>query len=510
MDTEPAAVTSLGFASDQGADFFRERSESEESGNSKSTKGSKAAKEKKVKKKAKSSGKKAQPKAKALGHRKGSGSKSSAEDDWKKCKDCSKWKEAKVDFNTDQSRCKECFNHDRSLIRMAERQGCKKEIAQLQRDDPKQHTALLKAFVKEREASKKAGDKIKFSIKTFRISYQSRDGVRGEEVGEMMWEGEYFEFAKTAKAGFLSSEEATANWQKWKNDPEVARDNAGPRGYLRLYVKTGDKVIKFQEVGEQKELTQEEKLGKKASAATLENRMKFIGGSHGLEEHKLGDIQALKQKGLQSFGSSQSLQGEGLMGPSLDALQTQVQAKMKRKAQENENDESSSTSTDEGNEENGKEKDSESTPEKPKGGWFDAAAKTRKAERTFSQKVATLKGDLAKLDARMSEVVSDFQSKPDEAAQFAEEIQLVQRRQEWIQAVSNPDDDALKTKITELTGAGQGAGETATQTNSKDVGALARAGPCAGFEELKTVALLGVPGAELPFMQITRPDQEKI
>lgn len=498
MDAEAGPLTSLGFSSDQGIDFTDVRSQSEESHKSRGSKASntkdKKTGEKKVKKKLKSSEKKTQAKAKASGHRKGNGSKSSPEDDWKKCKDCAKWKDAKTDFNADQSRCKDCFNHDRSLTRMAERQGCKGTLAQMQRDDPKQHAAMLKAFIKERESSKKAGDKIKFSIKTFRVAYQSRDGVRGEELGEMMWEGEYMEFAKTAKAGFLSSQEAIANWQKWKEDESVARDNNGPRGYLRLYVKTGDRVVKFQEVGEQKELTQEEKLGKKPSEATLDNRMKFLAGSHGLEEHKLGDIQSLKQKGLQSFGSSQSLQGEGLMGPSLDALQAQVQAKMKRRNAE-ENEESSSQSADEGNEErqsDSKEKDSESTPEKSKGGWFDAAAKTRKAERTYSQKIAALKVDLAKLDERMSEVVADFQAKPDEAVRFAEEILLVQRRQEWIQAVSIQGDDALKQKISQLTGAGEahGAGDAATQTDSKDVGALARAGPCAGFEELKTIVFL--------------------
>ena len=43
-----------------------------------------------------------------------------------------------------------------------------------------------------------------------------------------------------------------------------------------------------------------------------------------------------------------------------------------------------------------------------------------------------------------------------------------------------------------MTGAGQahGAGEAATQTDSKAVAALARAGPCAGFEELKTIGFL--------------------
>ena len=59
----------------------------------------------------------------------------------------------------------------------------------------------------------------------------------------MMWEGEYMEFAKTAKAGYLSKQESEHNWSTWLADMAVVRDNDGPRGYLRLWVKTKDSIM---------------------------------------------------------------------------------------------------------------------------------------------------------------------------------------------------------------------------------------------------------------------------
>ena len=252
------------------------------------------------------------------------------EDQFKKCKVCSKWKELD-EFNADQAKCKECFNNLRSLKRIAETQKCAKQLSKIEEQDPKQHAALLKAFTKERESCKKSGEKIKFSIMGFKISYQSREGVRGEAEGEMMWEGEYKEFAKTAKAGFLSEAEADANWKAWLNDKTVARDNKGPRNYLRLFVKVRDKVIDFEEMARQKSLDKEEKLGKNVSEAVLDNRMKFVYGQRGTEQHELGDFASMKRKAANAFASGGVLAEEGLLAPDIEDLIEDVEAKVKRR-----------------------------------------------------------------------------------------------------------------------------------------------------------------------------------
>eukprot|EP00969_Alexandrium_andersonii_P301567 13331405-Alexandrium_andersonii.AAC.1 len=60
---------------------------------------------------------------------------------------------------------------------------------------------MFRSFLKAREKATKAGDKVKFNIIAFKTEYKSREGTTKGNEGEMMWEGEYYEWAKTAKAG---------------------------------------------------------------------------------------------------------------------------------------------------------------------------------------------------------------------------------------------------------------------------------------------------------------------
>lgn len=78
-----------------------------------------------------------------------------------------------------------------------------------------------------------------------------------------------------------------------KQSPGYDRHDDGPRNYLRLYVKTKDKVVNFEEVSNTQELTKEE-LGKNASAAVLEQRLRFAGGADGTEKRELDLFGKLK------------------------------------------------------------------------------------------------------------------------------------------------------------------------------------------------------------------------
>lgn len=141
------------------------------------------------------------------------------------------------EFNADQAACKHCYNDARALARVAKAQGLESELEKMQAESgEKEYRALFKAYSKAREKSRRDGSKLKFNIATFRIEHKSRSGSLREAIGEMMWEGEYYEFAKTAKAGFLSEAEMKENWQRWLRDESVPRDNNGPRNYLRLFV----------------------------------------------------------------------------------------------------------------------------------------------------------------------------------------------------------------------------------------------------------------------------------
>ena len=280
-------------------------------------------------------GRQVQAKAVAKVHVKKKGKPSQADAGWKKCKQCATWKEDS-DYNNAQARCKACFNDNRSLRRLAERQNAQTDLDEMERDDPKQHAALVKAVKKERDLAKKTGQKMKFSIASFKIKYKTQSGVRGEKEGEMMWEGEWLEEAKKAKHGFLSDQEARALWLKWDSDPEHPRDSLGPRNYPRLWVKVRDKLTYYDDLSRSKELEKEEKLGKKPSQATIDARLKMLGGDAGLEDHEMTDFGALQSKAGASFagkaGTAESaLSGDGLFGPDVEQVLAAVKSKMKKR-----------------------------------------------------------------------------------------------------------------------------------------------------------------------------------
>ena len=327
------AMASLALGSDAAADVadFMDACESSEGSREEEQHGNEDGAASKRGKKAKS---KAKAKAVKKDHVKKKGPKG-PEDGWRKCKQCTAWKEAES-FNESQSKCKDCFNNNRSLRRIAEKQGLKEDLISMERDDPKQHAALVKAFNKERDSCKKTGEKIKFSINSFKLSYRAHAGVRGEQEGEMMWEAEWIEESKKAKHGFLSREEAESLWQGWLKDPKHPRDQLGPRNYVRLWVKTRDKISYFDEVSKDKELVKEERLGKAPSRAAIDSRLKLMAGDQGLESHELSDFSALTEKAVASMAASQgagesAMSGEGILGPDVEALLEGVNAKMKRR-----------------------------------------------------------------------------------------------------------------------------------------------------------------------------------
>ena len=271
-----ASILSLSFQGDEGEDFTKNGPELDEQSSESNSKASKVKAKRKKKDKERRDKSKPKPKAKPRAGSTGAG--------WKKCKTCGKFKE-EDEFNASQAKCKECFNHARALQRIAGTQKSDVNLADLERDDPRQHAALMKAFIKERETSKKTGAKIKFSFQTFKTTYESQQGVRGEAEGEMMWEGEYLEWAtKTAKGGYLSSQEAKNNWDQWMADKSVPRDTNGPRNYERLYVKVRDKVIDFQELSHKRGLSKEEKMNKNAPQAAIDAQMKMVMGDDAVQK----------------------------------------------------------------------------------------------------------------------------------------------------------------------------------------------------------------------------------
>jgi hypothetical protein len=80
-----------------------------------------------------------------------------------------------------------------------------------------------------------------FKVATYKEKTNAETNVDMKERGKMMWWGEYEEFSRTAAGGRLSSPQAKARWDAWKNFPGWIRDNKGPNpdDTFQLWVPTG-------------------------------------------------------------------------------------------------------------------------------------------------------------------------------------------------------------------------------------------------------------------------------
>ena len=206
---------------------------------------------------------KAKAKAKSTGKRKGNKAALKGEEDgaWKKCVDCEQFLEASC-FHADQCKCKTCFNNRRCYGRLCTNQKATDMVKDIELKDPKQAKCMFKSFSKHKAREDKEAAGVKFSIYAFMQEWSSSEGRRKAAEYEMMWEGEWMEFSRTAKAGYLTKEEAEKKWLELKQSEEVARDESGPRGFLRLAIKVKDVLTQFEEVKRSQVAQRSAKYGK--------------------------------------------------------------------------------------------------------------------------------------------------------------------------------------------------------------------------------------------------------
>jgi len=151
-----------------------------------------------------------------------------------------------------------------------------KLVRQYMKDCPamKDATKVLKAKGKGKTDSRCRGF---FPMMVYREMIISKMTQQSMCQKKLMWEREYFAFAKKPKGGELTKTEMEANWASWLADPTIARDFEGPRGSVRLLVRTGDFVNSLEELTKQKELEVELSKKKNASQADFEKARAKIG-----------------------------------------------------------------------------------------------------------------------------------------------------------------------------------------------------------------------------------------
>ena len=355
----------------------------------------------------------------------------------KRCRDCGKVK-ASSEFYEDQSRCKPCSGGARAMMRVAEVQGCKEAVASFKAKNPAGFEAMQRSFNKQWSDTAKSGSKINFSCLSFIREWEKREGFKDSELGEFMWEGEFMEFAQTAKMGFLSKPEREKLWQDMLEESWRPRDKLGPRGYLRLWVKTKDQGERYSDISASKKLQLQEHT-KKPTEKAIRSKMEVVFGDAADDEISANfNFDVLKSEALKASGHGGKM--DGLMQEDLTEMMQTAQAAAARKKQKSshfsaeaeksnaeKDDESDSQSYDasskSGSEAQGEDQGSKKNKGKGgkgKGGggrgtWYDAETKNLKAQRDFTRGIDTLKTQMDQLEKDMSGTVAEFRQRPCDA-----------------------------------------------------------------------------------------------
>ena len=425
-----------------------------------------------------------------------------AEETQKKCTGYCGKRKALSQFNADQNSCKECVLHQKAFWRHAHSQGCTKDMKDLEKSDPKMAADVQKEFAKERMQAAATEKKLKFGIQAFRKTLESRSGERADKVKKMMWEGEWMEESKRAKYGYLGKEEAQLKWNQWMSDPDVAKDQEGPRGFTRVAIPHKTLLSGFNEVATKKEFTQEERLSRNATDATLAARARMVvTESTNAEEEAVGGVKLadIKKQAVQ-HGVDMAEMYAASVPEAMEAAQKKRRLSGKTKgdkATEGDGDQEKESGDESQASSQASEADGPAAAAKPKAAkWFDAETKCRKAERTWVTGLDDLANSVQIVLQQVAETLNEFRARgAPAAAKFAEEMLILEKRQKWASAILEAEDASLIRLV-----ADQQAEESAacvdSQTTSQDVAALGRVGPCKDYQELQTLATLKQMAAE--------------
>ena len=191
---------------------------------------------------------------------------------WRKCQTCRRWRQEK-DFYAAQASCAACSLNLKSMRRIAASQGSSQWLRELESKDAEGFATLVEEYTKQREERCGKRCRTNFSFASYKEAYIASAGTRTEAVGEMMWRGEFIEFAKGPKMGYLTEQEASLRWDELLQNKKLKRDDDGPRGNVRLWVKTKDQVIGYLDASKQRRLEQEERISKKATEEQLKKKL---------------------------------------------------------------------------------------------------------------------------------------------------------------------------------------------------------------------------------------------
>ena len=161
--------------------------------------------------------------------------------------------------------------------------------------------------------------------------WEKREGFRDAQLGEYMWEQEFYEVAGAAKMGFLSKAESQKQWQEMEAASWRPRDHEGPRGFLRLWIKTKDQAEFYNDVSSAKRL-QIQEASKKVDEKHVQDRLQAAFGDTVDDRLDFNlDFDAVEAEAMKASGTGARMEGvmNPLLGDMMAAAALQVSAKSK-------------------------------------------------------------------------------------------------------------------------------------------------------------------------------------
>ena len=328
----------------------------------------------------------------------------------------------------------------------------------------------------------------------------------------MMWEGEYYEWAASAEAGFLSKVEREAKWKSFLDNESHARDQNGPRGYLRLLIHKGDYANDYEDVGKEQAAELSGKAKRKFDEKDVDQMVATTLSAGSKEAGSLMDFEEIRSKATFGLASSvtdadgsttSALVGEGLLATSLrDLIKKPV-------AEQSDEPEDKKAKTDDAAD--GGDDDDTPADKKSGKGWFDPS----KLAKTQREQVADLDKFLKDKQAmvtEMEEAAASFKNGPD-SQKFISELRILEMRRQALDLVIQNNPSTLSEFMAKF-GSREAAaaqavvppGRAASESSSLDMGQLYAAGPCPNYKDVRTMAEIR---ALCNFERCTSNDQVK-
>ena len=353
----------------------------------------------------------------------------------KKCKRC-KMVRPLSEFFQGQAGCKPCSKDVRNLENHARSSG---EVGWFKALSEGEMDALLQAYQKERQRASKERTKIKFNMTTYKEKTVHSVGTRREGRRRMMFEEQYYAWARTAEGGSLSRQQAEKEWKDMKLDPNVPREGDEEADDFKMGIKICTDLIDYDDHSKLRELEQQARINNKLSQEQLEQKTNILVTAAA----PASGSQAVNQEAVQAALAGTAIAAEGMVLPQI--------AKLKKRNAQRRVEDSDAEAVEEGEEGAEEEagKDSSSAPRR-----FDVQSQIAKNKRQCDAFLTKKGAAMDTLKKSMRECIDNARSAGaatmETPPSWLVELKICSNRLTALELIRSCDQAAYKSYLTNL------------------------------------------------------------